>query len=181
VCCSVSQCVAVCCSVSQCVAGLMFIAVMLLLHVVVCCSVSQCVLPHIKHVTYSRWHGEQKYHGKRVAVCCSMLQCDAVFFRTSDMLPILGDRGKKNTTGSVLWCVAVCCSVLQCIFTRQTCYLFQVIWGTKIPREVCCGVLQYVAVCCCVFSHARHVTYSRWHGNTKMVPRTSQLPSLLQG
>ena len=95
-------------------------------------------------------------------MCCSMLQCVAVYFHTSDMLPIPGNMGNKNTAGSVLRCVAVCCSMLLCVFTRETRYLFQVTWehedGTTditiaepIARlEVCCrccSVLQCVAVC----------------------------------
>jgi len=59
---------------------------------------------------------------KRVAVCCSVLQCGAVCC-------------------IVLQCVAVCCSVLQCVAVR--CSVLQC-------AAVCCSELQCVAECCSV-------------------------------
>jgi len=64
-----------------------------------------------------------------IEVCCSVLQCVAVFY-------------------SVLQCVAMCCNVLQCVavcWTRSCA-------STSSLRcvAVCCSVLQCVAVCCSV-------------------------------
>jgi len=73
VCCSVLQCVAVCCSVLQCVA--------------VCCSVfrwemrddKSCVtLVYLKLNLYVPFYWTHPWP-RRVAVCCSVLQCVAVF------------------------------------------------------------------------------------------------------
>ena len=83
----------------------------------------------------------------RVAVCCSMLQCDAV--------------AKKHVISSrcaPLLCVAVCCSVLQCVRVCSSVLQFDVFSGwRRSPRwlhtwsaRVCCSVLQYVAVRCIV-------------------------------
>jgi len=59
-------------------------------------------------------------HHARVAVCCSVLQCDAVCCSVLQCGAVWC---------SVLQCVAVCCSVLQC-------------------DAVCCSVVQCVALCC---------------------------------
>jgi len=63
--------------------------------------------------------------GQLVAVCCSVLQCVAVF--------------RVAVCRSVSQCVAVCCSVLQCV--AVCCSVLQCV-------TVCCSVLQCVAVCC---------------------------------
>jgi len=67
-----------------------------------------------------------------VAVCCSVLQCFAVF-------------------GSVLQCVAVCCSVLQ--RTVLCCHALQCV-------AVCCSVLQWLIVCG-VCMEATHMIFFR--------------------
>ena len=61
-------------------------------------------------------------HVTQVAVCCSVLQCDAVCY-------------------SVLQCVAVCCSVLQCV--AVCCSVLQCV-------ALCCSVLQYIPMYCSV-------------------------------
>jgi len=71
-----------------------------------------------------------------VAVCCSVLQCVAIFLQFSGGLsslsfphPHLYRLIYVAVCCSALQCVAVCCSVLQCV-------------------AVCCSVLQCDAVCC---------------------------------
>ena len=65
-----------------------------------------------------------------VAVCCSVLQCESLPPHTS-----------QETCCRVLQCVAMCCSVLQCV--AVCCSVLQCV-------AVCCSVLQCVAVCCSV-------------------------------
>jgi len=48
---------------------------------------------------------------RRVAACCSVLQCVAVLHRS----PKHGMFSSRSACCSVLQCVAVCCSVLQCV------------------------------------------------------------------
>jgi len=57
-------------------------------------------------------------HVTQVAVCCSVVQCDAVCY-------------------SVLQCGAVCCSVLQCV--AVCCSVLQCV-------AVCCSIFQCIAV-----------------------------------
>jgi len=65
-----------------------------------------------------------------VAVCCSVLQCVAVYQERSCTL-VLQAR-------IIAIYVAVCCSVLQCV-------------------AVCCSVLQCVAVCSSVLQRVKAV------------------------
>jgi len=80
-----------------------------------------------------------------VAVCCSVLQCVAVAFRTLD-------SAKVHVSEMYLY-AAVCCSVLQCVAVA-----FRTLENAKVHVSemhlyvaVCCIVLQCVAVCCSVF------------------------------
>jgi len=71
---------------------------------------------------------------QRVATCCSVLQCVAVF-RSVLMVRwlVLAGEGNVAVCCSVLQCVAVCCSVLQCV-------------------AECCGVVQCVDGCVVVLA-----------------------------
>jgi len=70
---------------------------------------------------------------KILEVCCSVLQCVAVFC-------------------GVLQCVAVCCSVLHEVFSYCVCLFRRPFVDAGFQRRVavCCRVLQCVAVCCSV-------------------------------
>jgi len=124
------QCVAVCCSVRQCVLQcvLQCVAVggntkVLCLQIAdMCCSVVLCVAfcstvccSGSKHQTACL----EIAASPLALVCCSVLQCVAVYCIVSSPL--------ASMCCSVLQSVAVCCRVLQCV-------------------AVCCKVLQCVAV-----------------------------------
>jgi len=64
------------------------------------------------------------------AMCCSVLQCVAVYCSALQCVAVCC---------SVMWWNAVCCSALQCVAVR--CSALQCV-------TVCCSVLQRVAVCC---------------------------------
>jgi len=67
-------------------------------------------------------------------VCCSVLQCVAVFDAASILVAHDGCTIMSQCVAvsvSVLHYVATCCNMLQCV-------------------AVCCSVLQCVAVCCSV-------------------------------
>ena len=69
-----------------------------------------------------------------VAVCCSVLQCDAV---GCSVLQRVAESCMYMATT-----VAECCSVLQC----------GSVWFSVLQCvAVCCSVLQCVAVCCTVY------------------------------
>ena len=65
-------------------------------------------------------------------MCCSVLQCVAVFCSellfVADLSSFCGKGSLYEMSPLVLQCVAVCCSVLHC-------------------AAVCCSMLQCVAVC----------------------------------
>jgi len=93
-CCSVLQCVAVCGSVLQCAA--------------VCCSVLRGVCTIMSHtrVQVAKWCrilAVLALKGMRVAVCCSVLQCVAMWCNVVQCCAVWC---------SVVQCVAVCCSIL---------------------------------------------------------------------
>ena len=94
-----------------------------------------------------------------VAVCCSAMQCDAVFH--SVLLTVCGNALQMlqcvAVCYSVLQCVAVCCSVLQCV--AVCCSVLQCV-------TVCCSVLQCVAVCCSVL---QCVADSNGHSHVALV------------
>jgi len=72
------------------------------------------------------------------AVCCSVLQCVAVWCSASS------DRSYEDDYAcSVLQCVAVCCSVLQCV--AVCCSVLQCIYGQVLQRRL---QMQCVVVCC---------------------------------
>ena len=110
----VQRVVAVCCC-----------SVLLQCVVAVCCRVLQwscAVRQHLPFWALILWEPPEGGNGallQCVAVCCSVVQCGAVWC-------------------SVLQCVAVCCSVLQC--GAVWCSVLQCV-------AVCCSVLQCVAVC----------------------------------
>ena len=64
---------------------------------------------------------------QRVAVCCSALQCVAVF-RSVLMVGwlVLAGEGNVAVCCGVLQCVAVCCRVLQCV--AEWCSVLMVAW-----------------------------------------------------
>jgi len=71
---------------------------------------------------------------QRVAVCCGVLQCDAVY---------------THKIASTV--VGVCCSMLQCDAVHLLCKCFfdtPRTCHTQNRLDFCCSVLQYVAVCC---------------------------------
>jgi len=73
-----------------------------------------------------------------LVVCCSELQCVAVFCSVLQCI-------------AVLQCVAVCCRVLQCeAFVRDMPRYESTNKKNIIHLVVCCSVLQCVAVCCSV-------------------------------
>jgi len=74
------------------------------------------------------------------AVCCNVLQCDAVISTFESALKSIFWPCRRVTVCCfVLRRVAMCCSVLQCV---TVCYsMLQCV-------AVCCSVLQCVAVCC---------------------------------
>ena len=134
VCCSVVQCVAVCCSV-----------------LVVFCSVLKCVAcVYINTHRSLIWSGQMgTVHVDRAAVCCSVLQCVAVWC-------------------SMLQCVKV---YRMCIYKHtqithlerpdgySSCHDDRCVLITNIPpfdppTEVKGCVLQCVAVCCSVLQCA---------------------------
>ena len=85
-----------------------------------------------------------------VAVCCSVLQCVAVWTRA---VYSSQDLALQNVAvcRSVLQCVAVPCSVLQCV--AECCRVLQSVAECCRVLQcvaVCCSVLQCVAVCCSV-------------------------------
>jgi len=92
-------------------------------------------------------HTGEQIHGCR-QVCCSVLQCVAVFsswpcLRHSSCTP-------SYSLTCVLQCAAVCCSVLQCVAGFSSCtpsYLLTCVLQCVAVR---CSVLQCVAVCCSV-------------------------------
>jgi len=75
-----------------------------------------------------------------VAVCCSVLQCVAVWFEVDLMC-----------CSSVLQCVAVCCSVVCGRSNSSPSFLNQsdlcIVKSVLQCVAVCCSVLQCVAVC----------------------------------
>jgi len=71
-----------------------------------------------------------------VAVCCSVLQCVAVWFEVDLMCSC-----------SVLQCVAVCCSVLQYVAVCDGCH------KARVEQVV---VLLWVLVVCCTGCCSRH-------------------------
>ena len=85
-----------------------------------------------------------------VAVCCSVLQCVALFFYwfCSFFCQVRLQR------------VAVCCSVLQCVAVSGVVVLlvlFLLLSGeSSVLQRVaaCCSVLQHGAVCCSVLQCA---------------------------
>ena len=97
---------------------------------------------------------------QRVAVCCSVLQCVALFIRSPNGHIVAGTCASVVLSQfvivfcSVLQSVAVCCSVLQCAAACCSVYpLAQRPYCRRYARE-CCGliavcfsVLQRVAVC----------------------------------
>ena len=86
----------------------------------------------------------------RVAVCCGVLQCVAVWHRTHNKR-----AGILCVCLCVLQCVAVCCCVLQCV--AVCCSVLQCDKGPTAKERAyyvyvsaCYSVLQCVAVCCSV-------------------------------
>ena len=87
----------------------------------------------------------------RDAVCCSMLQCVAVFFGgevedwvVADLLNVLN---LQLCTGcyvsSVLQCVAVCCSVLQ---SFPFCFFISLALSTRFVGLFCRSNLMYIGL-----------------------------------
>jgi len=72
-----------------------------------------------------------------MAVCCSVLQCVAVFV-------------DGNTTNCVLQCIALFCSALQYLLMAATsnCVLQCAAVLQCVAVDVDGSVLQYVVVCC---------------------------------
>jgi len=77
------------------------------------------------------WEGEYTQTIRSVAVCCSVLQCVAVWLNGSQVCVAVCCSVLQGEYTQSIRSVAVCCSVLQCV-------------------AVCCSVLQCVAVCCSV-------------------------------
>ena len=67
---------------------------------------------------------------KRVAVCCSVLQCVAVYCSVLQCVAVYC---------SVVQCVAMCCSVSQCVAVHR--YELQRV-------ALCCSASPYVVMCC---------------------------------
>jgi len=109
-----------------------------------------------------------------VAVCCSVLQCVAVFWKQSRTLGIqLHDpvscrafqyievccsvlEAKSYPRLCVLQCVAVYCSVLQHEKQDRTIRAI----GTQLHDLVCCSVLQYIAVYCSALQRVQAQSYT---------------------
>jgi len=94
-----------------------------------------------------------------VTVCCSLLQCVAVFCSMSSRT--VACSASVFVCYCVVQYVAVCCSVLQCVEPRVQVFMYSRLFS------LCFGVLlcvQYVAVCCsvlsCVFRLACIVAWS---------------------
>ena len=121
------SCVAVFCYVLQFVA--MF------------CNVLQCVADMIWHLRLVC-----QFICCSVSVCCSMLQCVAVY----------GGDNMASTSGPpvyVLQCFAVCCSVLQCVadVIWHLCLFHQSVnFSVFLCATACCSVFQCVPVSCSV-------------------------------
>ena len=81
---------------------------------------------------------------KCVAVCCSVLQCVAVYLRMQ--VPDVHIRG-VGVLQCIAVCIAVCCSVLQGVAV----YLQMQVPDVQAHGI---GVLQCVAVCCSVLQCA---------------------------
>jgi len=88
-----------------------------------------------------------------VAVCCSVLQCAAVY-QWSSLHRYLVVAAMGHCDCFVLQCVAVCCSVLQCVAVYQWSPLHRYLAVAAMGccdcvalQNVCGSVLQCVAVC----------------------------------
>jgi len=108
---------------------------------------------------------EEEY--THVAVCCSVLQCVAVWccvlqcvavccsvFTVAPAPPVCVYMRRNSR---MLQCVAVCCSVLQCAAVFHT-HLFVCICG---GIHVCCSILQFAAGCCSVFTRKSSIFQQR--------------------
>jgi len=86
-----------------------------------------------------------------VAVCCSVMQCVAMFFCALSVLQKSDlSNGRRNLCIKVCIevCVAVCCSVLQCVAVR-----YSVLQRSDMAngyRNVCIAVCVEVCVARCV-------------------------------
>ena len=100
-------------------------------------------------VVLIQWYESHSCFVQRVAVCCSVLQCDAaccsVLHLSNKMkekfvlVPAAQVKTRRYIQRRGL-CVAACCRVLQCV-------------------AVFCSVLQSVAACCCMCSVTRESKY----------------------
>jgi len=79
---------------------------------------------------------------RRVAACCSVMQCDAVGGAVGGAVCVSACCSvMQRMLQWVVWCVAACCSVMQGVAVSR---------GYRKSDVVCRRVLQCVAVCCSV-------------------------------
>jgi len=91
-----------------------------------------------------------------VAVCCSVLQCVAVWC-SELLLPFRMGLSLNSSLRCVLQCAVACCSVLQCVAVWCSELLLPFRMGLLLNSSLrcvlqcavaCCSVLQCVAVSC---------------------------------
>ena len=147
VCCSVLQCVAVCCSVLQrcCSVSLTF-AVLKGVGQDQHCAL-QCVCSVLQFVAMSGCVF------LCVGVCCCVLQCEWVSFKTS-IVRCSVFAVCLQCVAVCLLCVGVCCSVLQCerVSFKTSLVRCSVFAVCQSVFAACCSVLLRVAACCSVDS-----------------------------
>jgi len=141
VCCSVLQCVAVCCSVLQCVSWLIKEYAYLFVNMSVCFGQIRSLEMHEISQEISEKFPKSRLDSNcaircknRVAACCSVLQCVAVYY-------------------SVLQCIAVCCSVVQCTAATVELTFENFFCQTNTEDEmrevrIYCNTLQHIATHC---------------------------------
>jgi len=93
-----------------------------------------------------------------ITVCCSVLQCVAVYYSVLQCIPVCC---------SVLQCVAVYYSVLQCITVRRSVFQCVAVYSSVLQCiTVCCSVLQcHIMLQCASVWHAsnRHLRSTRFY------------------
>jgi len=93
---------------------------------------------------------------QRLWLCCSVLQCVAVYCSVLQCVAVRCSALMLVTvmaSVSDCECVAVCCSVLQCVAARCSVLMFVTIMASVSNRDcvaVCCSVLQFAAARCSV-------------------------------